>query len=68
MNDLWVFLGKFKDPAMALLALTTVGLLYLLITLQRCYNALLKTSVRSVTLLQVLVFGKKAATINEDDE
>ena len=64
MNDILDFLSKLKDP---LMGLVTVSLLYLLITLQRCYNGLLKANVRAVALLQVLVFGKKASTMEEDE-
>ena len=64
MNDILDFLSKLKDPLMGLIV---VALLYLLITLQRCYNGLLKANVRAVALLQVLVFGKKASTMEEDE-
>lgn len=66
MEGLWAFLDRFKDPAMALLALTTVGLLYLLITLQRCYNGLLKAQVKATALLNVIVFGKKAPMVDDE--
>ncbi|MCX6010142.1 MAG: hypothetical protein NTW48_08970 [Chloroflexi bacterium] len=64
MNEMLDFLSKLKDP---LMGLVVVSLLYLLITLQRCYNGLLKANIRAVALLQVLVFGKKAMEM-EDEE
>ena len=64
MNDILDFLSKLKDP---LMGLVIIVLSYLLITLQRCYNGLLKANVRSVALLQVLVFGKKASAMEEDE-
>lgn len=64
MNDILDFLSKLRDP---LMGLVIVILSYLLITLQRCYNGLLKANIRAVALLQVLVFGKKALEM-EDEE
>jgi len=64
MNEMLDFLSKLRDP---LMGLVIVILSYLLITLQRCYNGLLRANVRAVALLQVLVFGKKAATMEEEE-
>ena len=67
MDGLWAFLDRFKDPVMALLALSSVCFMYLLITLTKCYNGLLKANVRAVALLQVLVFGKKATAMEQEE-
>jgi hypothetical protein len=60
MDGLFIFLNKFKEPAMALLALMVLGMLSAFYALAKCYIGLLKANVRSVALLQTLVFGKRA--------
>jgi hypothetical protein len=75
VNEAISIFAKFKDPVMILLGIALLmlgsalaGMLRLFSNLQRCYDKLVISNTRAVTLLKVVVFGPKKAMEMVDEE